>query len=338
MSGADLQAAINAGGEVIVPPGTIQVGSTLLATGQRRLKLYFDAGAVLQWAGPPNVPLLDLAGCRDCTVEGLVISASSAAPLAEGVRFETLSGYTSTNNCLRDCWIDGTDGGVGIGVRWVPTAGDKNNDFTRLERVSLANYSGAALSVEHSQSVGHECSQCSASGDGYAQRGVQVLAGALSWQGGGLSGHQDVDFYLQNLGRPAVIRADAEGSNRFLVAYGPTAAPYRLHLDGCRVAADRLNPDGRLLILESPGPVLLDGCDLGGGWQQQGAVYPQLWVNPGKPLAGRMSGCTWSAHGACTQPSVHVGGGAGLGDFQLQGNLYADATGQAVAHVGPEVG
>lgn len=345
MTETDLQTALNAGGVVTLPGGVLTLTAPLTITGQRFLRVIGNS-TKLQWQGPAGVPALTLAGCSQCVLEGFRLSSSSQYPLAEAIRFQTLAGSVSTGNVLRDLDIDGTTAaGLGIGVQWAAgTAGDANNDFTGLERVRIANYSGCALSVEHSQSVGHSCRDCTFYGYGAGARGMQVLAGSASFQGGFCGGHTDVDFFLEGLSRPAIISADSEGSNRFLTLFGPTGAPYRVHLLGCRVAGDKLNADGCILLVESPGPVLIDGCMFGDGWQGQG-VWPHLAVNAIKPVAGRMAGCMWSAHGtfngaadgAYVHPSVTVAGG-GLGDFLLQGNLYADANGQAVAHVGSEVG
>jgi Pectate lyase superfamily protein len=254
------------GATVLLPPGSYKISRTLTLSDVTGLVVKGSGGRTrLQWAGNATAPLLELGSLQHSRFEDFSVNASSAAPLAIGIRMMTAPGtvFVSRHNVFRQLNLDGTNGGLGRGVQ-IGGGIDANNDFHRFDDCSVSNYTYAAFTLENTQVYEVLFDNCLAVawGDAPASAAVRAFAGNFHWRGGGAGSHSDADFVVwgSDSAFDSVQNATFEGSNRFVRTMGPSGAFLGMRLESCRWAGNGLNADGIAINYQYPGPLTIRGC------------------------------------------------------------------------------
>jgi len=254
------------GSTVVLPPGTYKISRTLTLTDATGLVVKGAGGRTeLRWAGNATDPMLQLASLQHSRFEDFSINASTAVPLAIGVRMLTAPGtvLVSRHNVLRQVMLDGTNGGLRRGVQ-IGGGVDANNDFHHFDDCTVSNYTDAAFTLEDSQIYEVMFDNCLAVGwsAAPASAAVRAFAGNFHWYGGGAGSHTDADFVVwgSNSAIDSVQGATFEGSNRFVRTMGPSGAFLGMRLESCRWAGNALNADGIAVNFQFPGPLAIRGC------------------------------------------------------------------------------
>jgi len=217
---------------------------------------------VFIWAGDATAPMFRLSGVRNADFRMFTARTSSAKPLVTAILSDSGSGgILTTGNHFTDINIDGTNGGISKGFRFIiGINGDVNNDVDVFTRVRVSNYSTAGWSFEHSQSKGHEMYSCSCSGNGGGQYcittalGVGGQGGSFRWIGGGGGGNTVADFYLGSPNDPInIIDSGWLGSDRFLLTAGNSSSSWPVTLIGNEWETTALNPDGNVVYYTHAG-------------------------------------------------------------------------------------
>ena len=198
-----LQSALNAmptsSGHVYIPPGTYRISATLTIANRE--------GFIIRGAGEAStqiVPTTALAGatvvkfinCRDGVVEHLRISGQVPAHAASAaIEFHraAVGGFAPTNMQVRNVLL-GSDSSASLvnGIRFT-AALDANNAEAVLENVKVINYSGAAVSIEHSNSLQNRIIGGVFTGDPTTSVGVRTIGGSFNMHGTVIT-VGDVDF------------------------------------------------------------------------------------------------------------------------------------------------
>jgi hypothetical protein len=236
-----------------------------------------SAGTTLLWNGA-NAPVIRLLGTQRSTIEDFFITCPPQTPCSAGVSSETVAAGNPTVNLFHNITMDGVNGtGLGKGFQFIIGAGgcDCNNDANVFDHVGVLNFATAAWSFEHSQSKTHEFRSsyfngCCTIGSPVSQYGVTTAlgggSGSFKWTGGSGGGVQ-VDFYLGNPNDYiSISNWNSEGSGRFLVAsaIGASSNSWAATLMANRWASNGINADGKAIIYNQSGPLILIGnylCD-----------------------------------------------------------------------------
>ena len=226
-------------------------------------------GAKLIWIGNSTDPMFLFQDVRDSTISDLQIAAQIAQPLAEGIRFENgpLSIVVPTSNTVKDITIQGTNGGIGIGIRWRKGAGgDANNEKHKIYNVVVTNYTDSAFKIEHSQSKSHYFYNSQFASNGFGNYGVYTDGGSFHWMGGGGGGNLTADFHI---GRPhdaiSIINGNFENSNRFLTTAGASRNTIPTMIQGNRWSSLGLNADNIMIYYKWAGPLMIVNNRFGEG-------------------------------------------------------------------------
>lgn len=252
--------------KLFIAPGTYKLTSTVRLQNLRGLVIEGAGGrTIFYWAGPRNVPMFHFSNMRDSTVRDFHIQTSQATPLQEGIRIDNVSGLDPGHNTWEGITMEGTNGGIRVCFREPNGGKDENNDFQLFIRNRCSNYSGAAWSLEHSQALSSYFidNQCY----GY-QRGQACIAGNITgtagsvtnfyWHGGFGGFNAKADFYINSAQQGITIQDfSSEGSARFLVTDGPSAATLGITVDNLRWASANLAADGQFIVYKYPGPFVL---------------------------------------------------------------------------------
>jgi hypothetical protein len=161
---AAIQAALNAmqasRGHVYLPSGTYKVSATLTVTNKEGFRIegaHATTTALQPTADLGGRPVVKLTNNHDGSLENFRIFGLSGSAPSAAVNFHRVAsgGYSGTNMRLSNLILgsDSTNSLVN-GVRYTADA-DSNNDLSTLENLRISNFTGAAVSIEHSNSLGH---------------------------------------------------------------------------------------------------------------------------------------------------------------------------------------
>lgn len=232
-------------------------------------------GTIFTWAGNATDPMFDLQDLAQAVFNNFKVVAEVSTPVAEVFRIQNKTGGTTAPrlNHFSDIFIEGTNGGVGIGFRgYVGTgASDTDNDFNYFENIRISNYSDGAWSIEGTQEHGWQMVNCrvytGGYGGDYAVGGPSAAKSNVSWIGGFVGGHETADFYLatpaDGSSTTVLQNISSEGSARFLETTGVSGARLPVIMDGIRYAGESLNADGYALYLQTPGPFTIRNSGFG---------------------------------------------------------------------------
>jgi hypothetical protein len=277
------------GKRLFIAPGTYKLTSTV--------RLQNITGAIIEgaggltrfhWAGPRNVPMFHFSNMRDGSVRDFHIQTSQAAPLREGIRIDNVAGVDPGHNTWEGISMEGTNGGIKVCFREANGGKDENNDFQLFIKNRCSNYSGAAWSLEHSQALSSYFidNQCYGYGRGQAciAGNITGTAGAVTnfyWHGGFGGFNAKADFYINSAQQGITIQDfSSEGSARFLVTDGPSAATLGITVDNLRWASAHLAGDGQFIVYKYPGPFVLRNSTF------LGSDYKKLMKIDWSPLHG----------------------------------------------------
>lgn len=252
--------------KLLIPPGTYKLSSTIRLQNIRGLIIEGSGGlTTFHWAGARNIPMFHFSNMRDSTVRDFHIQTSQAAPLQEGIRIDNVDGLDPGHNTWEGITMEGTNGGINVCFREPNGGKDENNDFQLFIKNRCSNYSGAAWSLEHTQALssyfidnqcyGYQHGQACVAGN------ITGTAGAVTnfyWHGGFGGFNAKADFYINSAQQGITIQDfSSEGSARFLVTDGPSAATLGVTVDNLRWASANLHADGQFIVYKYPGPFVL---------------------------------------------------------------------------------
>ncbi len=282
---AAFQAAVNAspGRTLRLPAGKCLISSSIIFTsnvsyhviGQGKAIASTLGATTLEWNGPSgtNGPLLYLKGVRNSVFrEFMIENGSSTNRLGAAIQSETVTGQSTTGNYYEHIGINGVNGQIDYGFRFVAgTGGDGNNDLNQFNDVNVSNFTIAAWSFEHGQSKGHLFYGCHYSGllPANSASGVTTnlgsgnQGGSFSWFGGG-GGAVAVDFRLGSANDAILISGgNFENSAQFLTVIGSSAS-WPITIEGVRWADGFLSGNA-VDMLSSTGTLNFFGNAFGSG-------------------------------------------------------------------------
>lgn len=296
---AAITAAIAAGGMVCVPPGRYVITDTLTIANTQGFQFlgagagYGSTGTYFRWTGAANRPMFLLQDVAHSRFANFIIAATSSVPLLVGMQCETGSGttVTPTENLFEQIVINGTNGGILKAAWFLPAGagGDANNDFHCWLNCVAVNYLNCGWLIYHSQSKSNQLINCSARSNAFGKIGVSIgydihagttnVGGSCFWRGGAMGANSVSDFYNANPTETILIDGlNSERSARLLECGGPSGIVCPTRITNVRSAHDgHLNADGYIIKMNSPGPLVVMGCDF-----QDKA--------PGNPVAFQMAG------------------------------------------------
>jgi hypothetical protein len=254
------------GKKLLIAPGTYKLTSTVQLQNVRGLVIEGAGGqTTFHWAGPRNVPMFHFANMRDSAVRDFHIQTNQTAPLQEGIRIDNIGGMDPGHNTWENITMEGTNGGINVCFREPNGGKDENNDFQLFIKNRCSNYSGAAWSLEHSQALSSYFidNQCYGYQHGQAciAGNITGTAGAVTnfyWHGGFGGFNAKADFYINSAQQGITIQDfSSEGSTRFLLTDGPSAATLGITVDNLRWASANLTADGQFIVYKYPGPFVL---------------------------------------------------------------------------------
>ena len=280
-----LQNAINdtqgTDGTLLLPSGICNISATVFITGTLKVT---GAGAgansgfaatTLEWIGASSTtPMINLQGVQDAFFSDFLIESSVAHPLGIGIQSTTTSPRLSSANVFSRIFMNGTaSAGLGKGFAYIAgSGGDNNNDVNSFYNVTIANYTKAAWSFEHTQSKNHRFINCAFNaGSTLANQygvttalGTGSTGGSFLWYGGYGCCNGEADFYLGSPNDAIMVSGgNFESSSRFLETSGNSSGSWAVSLIGVRWAGDLLNADGKAIIFGQSGPLTIMGSTFG---------------------------------------------------------------------------
>jgi hypothetical protein len=230
----------------VTPPLTVSETIGIRITG-------YGAETSALVARGPGGPVLKLTNVRDSFVDNLAFEGWAASPLPSAIESVSAASapYVNTNNTYTNVRIGASDE-VGIidGIRMTATL-DHNNDLHNFINCRFLNYSGAAISIEHSNSLAHRIIGGNFSGP----MAVRAKTGSFNMIGSWIHS-TDVDFELGTSGgapqyHPTNIIGVQSESNARILRTGTDAG-----LDVIISAYDRqggVSAGGNVIDFRSPG-------------------------------------------------------------------------------------
>lgn len=296
-------------------------------------------GSVLEWQGPTDRPLFLVKNTQQVKFTNLRIFV--VTPLESAFEFtkapygkEPQRNVAPSLNVLDNVRIEGVKlGNLRYGVRFSKRYGiDEDNDQSTIINTAIYNVTGAAISIEHTQSQGHHFYAVKANGaEGNRDAAfVRASGGSFASLGGfhGRFGGAVYDIAGVN-GTDLVIDENSEASARFIrTPPGAASFPLPFHVVGGRFSVDRLAPDGRLVDFNRMGPLSIRGLKIDG-------VIPAGTANPviaflpqpaGAPARGQLtvSDVVFTMPGSSTWDPVLINAWVRL---NASGNTCVDAAG-----------
>lgn len=299
---------------------------------------YQAASTTLTWAGNSTAPMIQLVGARTLELGDFSIVSNAAAPLAVGIQQQTQTGAVATDDYYHDIIMQGTNGGLGIGIEVCAgtncggAGSDSNNDIGTVRRVQVNNYVTAAYSLEGTQAKGWLFDQSACISGEYC---VATLLGPSSVGGAftaiNMAGGDNTiaDF---GIGAPndaiIIIGGSLEGSNRLLTTSGATSSPWPITIIGTRWAENGMNADNNVIIYTQRGGLNLIGLDITGPSASQA---PQFDFAPSGNAAvavatGNVLFWGTGLPAATSTPFV----GAASAEWRAQGNELNDGAGDVI--------
>jgi hypothetical protein len=215
------------------------------------------------WKGAANVPVFHFADSREIVVEDVDVQCETGCTAVFHMERTRVGPgvHPNTMHQFRNVRIFGHPG---IPARGFLVSGiDQNGEHMRFDGVSVY-HCGHAWEFRGQQAKEHLLTHCRAES---CAIGVVADSG-FQWIGG-CAAVCELGVLLTRVGEPVVIQGVGfEACGRMLVTDGPTTASQPVSLLGCRLEADQLHPDGDCILLRHAGPLVIQGCRLGGGNQR----------------------------------------------------------------------
>lgn len=147
---------------------------------------------------------------------------------------------------------------------------DRNNDFHVLRRFYAIAYTTAGVHLRGegnaTQSYSNLLEQCYLFGGTGAEYGINAggnYCGHFRMDGGFIGGHTKADFLIGRSYQPySILGVNGEVSARFIES---DAAHNHIHVEDCRVAANAIHDDGRMIITRGRVKLRLIGNRFGDG-------------------------------------------------------------------------
>lgn len=282
----------------------------------------------LIWQGSPDQPVIRLIDCPEPYLAD--IDFDITAPTYCGIEvINSGQGVRPSTMTMFDRLRFFGNGKLGDAVRFVSRNGANNEHgtFRNVKAFGINGYLCHVALKADKQSKEHTFDQCCQEGGLGAVRSPS----AFMWRGGTVSGVNGAAFQLFGGGGDRVVIRDVgvEASRRLLdlgTESERTSDGWAVTLEGVRYAADQLDPDGHAVRMYSAGPLVITGCQIGGG---KVPVLPHVLVDCfGQPLV-RLVGNLFDAFGAYrVSPIWTAAGRETVVDWGL--NTYANDDGDPV--------
>ena len=246
-------------------------------------------GGAYIWRGPANVPVFALENCREIVAAHVKLTLERPCE-AVAVIERTKVGpgvVVSTMNRFIGWRVEG-NGLVDRGF-WCRATINQNNEHMEFH-ANVFSQVGRPFLFAGTQSKHHRLTH-----NVVESYDVAVSSDAgFHWQGGTIA-VGNVAFKLTNSGDPVTITdVGIETTRRLLESSGPTHASQPIALEGVRYEADRLHPDGHMVVLKHPGPLSLHANRFGGGAQP----IPRILLDGFRDQAIELHGNTFGSFGA----------------------------------------
>jgi hypothetical protein len=311
------------GGTVVLPNEDLDITRPVIIRGER---------VILQGAGATRLRV------RDTTEAGLILhnatspSVRDLTLVADGRLFELVSirrvewgpGVpVPTNPGFSNVVLDGGSRNAWNLIGFSDLSGtNQNNEHGRFVNVRGMNFEHAFVRIGHNQSKEHVFEHCNVTGGQY---GV-VAHGSFRWRDGAMSG-LDEAFMLSSPSDNVIIQGvGVEATRRLLTTAGPTSAAWPITLQGVRYAADAMADDDNFIVMQTPGPLSILGCDIGGGNVR---IPHVLTYTPNQVIGAVVEGNSFTAFGAVPEGFFRDPSGAPPKNGVIRWGPNAWATGLA---------
>jgi hypothetical protein len=240
------------------------------------------------WRGRAGMPVFAIQDSRDIVSENIDVVCETpceAVVVCERTR-STPGTIPSTNHGFTRWRIYGNT--LADRAFWFRGI-DANNEHALFTACSVYGCH-VGWTFNGQQSKEHQITHCR-----FESGLVGVSADSSVQLSGGVFAVCRVGVELTRVGDPVVIIGTAfEACARLLVTSGPTTAPQPVTLIGVRYEADQLHDDGDCVVLRHAGPLVVQGCRLGGGRQR----VPRIALLGIGAQAAEIRGNTFGAFGA----------------------------------------
>lgn len=270
------------GGRIVMPPHvTCLLNSTVMWDSFLQTTLDGNA-STFQWNGDTTGPVLRFRDVRDSDIGNFWITIAGSKPAVTGIQSERgLMGLVSpTRNRFHDLRIECVGGSCDYPFRIVASGpgGDGNNELHSFERTTASNYAQAAYKIEANSAHNIEFQESACSSNLNGNYCVWVVAGSFHWSGGGGGGNKLADFRVDTATLPITIKKGTfEDSARLaIILAAPGAVAVPLSIAGVRWATLHMAGDGRIVILRSPGPTIIENNFFDG----DPATNPRIYIEP----------------------------------------------------------
>jgi len=288
-------------------------------------------GATLTWTDTtpdPLKPLIFLAEAEEMKIQDLTLKADSSHPLNTAIlSVNTTGGLVTTRNILEHVRINGTNnGGLQFGVRYAGPSSftgtplgvlvDEMNDQSTFMDVEILQVEQAAISLEHSQSMGHRLINVTASSTSNATDScfVEVTGGYFTSYGGTRTDFTGAEFRIGGIQHGvSIIDSNSEGCKRFIDGTGWDTNTRPVQVIGGRFAVDNVASDGYVINYERRGPVSIHGLQLTGS-PAVGGVQPKFRFSPaaGGDMQVEVSGCRFGSQNSISWDPISISGNVRL--------------------------
>lgn len=247
----------------------------------------------IAWSTNDNTAsVINFSDCAFCQIRQMSIIANQ--PAHELVRIYNnvaTTTVTSTSNTLQDVELNGNFNVYSCVL--VGGGADANNDFMQFIRVSFMGYSHSGAFLQGFQSHQNHFFDCNFIGINAAQTAQNGLYGVYSqiqspsnscasfiFERGSCGWHAGADFFVggyTSLGCQ-IYYGDSENSYRFFENGTVASSNTSVQIIGCRIESGKMASDRKIIINNTQGPLLINGCTIGtGGSPIQ--VQPYIFLN-----------------------------------------------------------
>ena len=246
--------------------GNLLKGKQFIGAGQRQ--------TIIDWDGAAASPVWILLNMMEPEVRELWIQGDAAAAPSYGLEIRLNAATIVSGVSVLRAKIHNVDIGADVaddmvtGVGWTTTNGDQNNDQGTMVNCHVFNCSGAAITIEHTQSLAHVFVNCLVSA---CDEAVECTAsgGSFTWYGGACLNVVNECFKLGTTTTVCpIIAAHSEGCGRLLT--GSTTVSATQVVRDTFFANNSLNVDNN--AINYTGNILIEGCTFGSGQADIGFI------------------------------------------------------------------
>lgn len=266
---------VDATGIIVFPPGDYRVTDTITVGPAVGLVVRGSGNGVAGGQGTrirceiadASQHLFDVSDTRQCRWSDFHVIADQKSGGGETVDaiFRSanngVTGAVPTANIYENIRIEGQGSPGGFKRGWFfdgsGSAGNQNNDLNTFYNCRCQNPTEEGWLIDHNQSKSHSLFHCTSSGGNHVIR----ASGSYRFYGGGGGGATSSAAFRQEAVTDNLVidGFNLENCDRLFELTGTTSAEMPVVISGGRFATGNLNADGDVVVMDHPGPLVLEG-------------------------------------------------------------------------------